>query len=78
MSFLEKTLKPIKKALKPPRAKSRTEVISTTEECPEVNVNLTPVEAAEPVTEAVLKETRYASSSESINVKKCLLSYVKC
>ena len=69
MSSIEKTLKPLKKVLKSPRTRSRTETLSTTEVCPKANVNLAAVEAAELVAEAVSRESRDASSSERIQVK---------
>lgn len=47
MSSIEKTLK---KVLKPPRTRSRTETVNVTEECPETTANLAPVEGAEPAT----------------------------
>ena len=47
MSSIEKTLK---KVLKPPRTRSRTETVNVTEECPETTANLAPVEDAGPAT----------------------------
>ena len=68
MSSIEKTLK---KVLKPPRTRSRTEVLSqtenTSEECPGTTANLAPVEAAEPVTGLASEESGDAGNTGSIN-----------
>ena len=68
MSSIERTLK---KVLKPPRTRSRTEVLSqpenTSEECPGTTANLAPVEAAEPVTGLASEESGDAGNTGSIS-----------
>ena len=66
MSSIEKTLK---KVLKPPRTRSRTETVNVTEECPETTANLAPVEDAGPATGVAWKEFRDAANSESVTNK---------
>ena len=54
-------------ALKPYCTRSQTEVATKDKGSPEAAANLTPVETAEPVTEAVSHKVRDPSSSEYIN-----------
>ena len=58
--------------VKPPRTRSKTEISTKNQDCPEATTNLAAVEAAEHDTEAVSCKFRDASSLESNNktVKK--------
>ena len=65
---LEKTLKTLKKALKPTHTRSRTEVLTITEECPDANVNLASVGTAEPVWKrGITRSWKRVSSGEQVS-----------
>ena len=65
---LEKTLKTLKKALKPTHTRSQTEVLTITEECPDANVNLASVGTAEPVWKrGITRSWKRGSSGEQVS-----------